>query len=141
MNTEPRAETANPWNVVAVERIDPATTTRVMEQIAVSDGIDQLAYREAEIDSLWSLVHMAVRVGVPGAAEVLSLLWAAHDSVADGRQEDALTALASVRDYPGLNSLNRDVWNVPGSPHWGGPEAVLDDARASVSEPRATGVE
>jgi hypothetical protein len=130
MSTEPRTETVNPWNVVAVERIDSATIARVMRQIAVSDGIDQLAYREAEIDSLWGLVHMAVRAGIPGAAEVLDLLWVAHDNVADGRREEALAALASVRDHPDLESLNRDVWNVPGSPHWGGPDVVLGDVRA-----------
>jgi hypothetical protein len=112
VNPEPRTEMVNPWHVVAVERIDPVTTTRVMRQIAASDGIDQLAYREAEIDSLWSLVHMAVRADIPGAAEVLNLLWVAHDSVADERQEEALAALAKVRDHPDLESLNRDVWNV-----------------------------
>jgi hypothetical protein len=130
MNSEPCTEIANPWNVVAVERIDSATTTRVMRQIAVSDGIDQFAYREAEIDALWGLVHMAVRAGIPGAAEVLDLLWVAHDNVADGRQEEALAALASVRDHPDLESLNRDVWNVPGSPYWAGSDVVLGDVRA-----------
>lgn len=127
MNGEPRTEMANPWNVVAVERIDAVTTARVMRQIAVSDEYDQLAYREAEIDSLWSLVHMAARAGIPGAAEVLDLLWVAHDSIADGRREEALAALASVRDHPGLESLNRDVWGVPRSPYCGTPEPASRD--------------
>ncbi|OLT18868.1 hypothetical protein BJF78_11825 [Pseudonocardia sp. CNS-139] len=58
---------ANPWFVVDVERIDATTVARVLRQVRASEGLDQLAYRETEIDALWSLVDMAVRAGMPGA--------------------------------------------------------------------------
>lgn len=100
---------ANPWYVVNVERLDPATITAVIRQVEVSEGIDQLAYREAELDSLWSLAHMAVRAGRPGADEALALLWTAHDSVGIGAKQTAITALTSLRGLKGLETLNDGV--------------------------------
>jgi hypothetical protein len=100
---------ANPWHVVDVERLDPATITAVIRQVEVSEGIDQLAYRETEIDSLWSLAHMAVRDGRPGSDEALALLWTAHDSVGTGAKQTAITALTSLRDLKGLETLNDGV--------------------------------
>lgn len=100
---------ANPWHVVDVERLDPATITAVIRQVEVSEGIDQLAYRETEIDSLWSLAHMAVRARRPGADEALALLWTAHDSVGSGAKQTAITALTSLRDFEGLETLNGET--------------------------------
>jgi hypothetical protein len=99
-------EPANPWFIVDVERIDAGTVARVMRQVAASEGLDQLAYRETEIDALWSLVDMAVRAGMAGAEVALALLWTAHDAVGGGNVDLALEALGDLRDLPGLEELN-----------------------------------
>jgi hypothetical protein len=96
----------NPWFVVDVERIDSATVARVLRQVKVSEGLDQLAYRETEIDALWSLVDMAVRAEMPGAEVALALLWTAHDAVGAGDVDSAVDALTRLRDLSGLETLN-----------------------------------
>lgn len=97
---------ANPWFVVDVERIDEATVARVLRQVKASKGLDQLAYRETEIDALWSLVDMAVRAEMPGAEVALALLWTAHDAVGIGDVDTAVEALTRLRQLSGLEQLN-----------------------------------
>jgi hypothetical protein len=97
---------ANPWFVVDVERIDATTVARVLRQVKASEGLDQLAYRETEIDALWSLVDMAVRAGMPGAEVALALLWTAHDAVGTGDVDTAVEALTRLRDLSGLEEFN-----------------------------------
>ncbi|GAA3079197.1 hypothetical protein GCM10010464_49190 [Pseudonocardia yunnanensis] len=99
-------EPVNPWFVVDVERLDRATVARVVRQVAASEGLDQLAYRETEIDALWSLADMAARAGLPGAEVALSLLWTAHDAVGVGDVDVAVEALSKLQDLGGLEDLN-----------------------------------
>ncbi|BCB77883.1 hypothetical protein GCM10022251_38020 [Phytohabitans flavus] len=106
----PDFQVTNPWYIVSVERLDAETVDLVMRKVAVSSGLDQLAYRETEIDALWSLVHMAVRAGRPGADHALALLWTAHDAVGEGDVNLALTALAQLKDMENLEEVG-----VPGA--------------------------
>jgi hypothetical protein len=104
-DSHPDFQVTNPWYIVSIERLDVETVNLVMRKVAVSSGLDQLAYRETEIDALWSLVHMAVRAGRPGAEHALALLWTAHDAVGDGDVNLALAALAELKDLENLEDL------------------------------------
>jgi hypothetical protein len=98
----------NPWHVVDVRRLDRRTVTAVIGQVEASQGLDQFAYREAEIDALWSLTDMAVRDGRAGAAEALALLWTAHDAVGEGVKQRAITALMRLCDGADFEVFNVD---------------------------------
>jgi hypothetical protein len=91
-------QTPDPWRIVDVQALDPATVTAVIRQVEVSPQADQLAYRESEVDALWTLADMAVKEGQPEAQEWLELLWEAHDHVGDGNHPQALAALERLRD-------------------------------------------
>jgi len=88
----------DPWRIIDVQALDPATVSAVIRQVEVSPQADQLAYRESEVDALWTLADMAVKDGQPGAQEWLELLWVAHDHVGDGNHPEALAALEQLRD-------------------------------------------
>jgi hypothetical protein len=89
---------ADPWRIVDVQTLDAATVSAVIGQVEVSPQADQLAYRESEVDALWTLADMAVDEGQAGAREWLELLWEAHDHVGDGEHPQALAALQRLRD-------------------------------------------
>ena len=89
---------ADPWRIVDVQALDARTVELVISQVEVSPRADQLAYRESEVDALWTLADMAVDDGLPGASEWRELLWEAHDHVGDGNHPQALDALARLRD-------------------------------------------
>jgi hypothetical protein len=90
---------ADPWHLVEVEELDTATVRLVLEQLAVSDSCEHFAYREAELDALWSIADIAAQAGRPGAAHAVDLLWEAHDSVGNGEVERALNALERLIDH------------------------------------------
>jgi hypothetical protein len=92
---------ADPWHIVDVETLDAETVAMVIRQVEVSPRPDHLAYRESEIDALWTLADMAVRAGDAGAREWLDLLWQAHDHVGDGERAEALAVLTRLRDRLG----------------------------------------
>ncbi|MFW3169566.1 hypothetical protein [Geodermatophilus sp. CPCC 206100] len=98
-------EEADPWRVVDVQALDAVTVSAVIGQVEVSPQADQLAYRESEIDALWTLADMAVKDGRPGAQEWLELLWEAHDHVGDGNHGQALAALQQLRDSLGAQTV------------------------------------
>jgi len=89
---------ADPWHIVDVETLDVDTIGLVIRQVEVSPRADQLAYRESEIDALWTLADMAAQAGDTDASEWLELLWQAHDHVGDGDRTQALAALTRLRD-------------------------------------------
>jgi hypothetical protein len=89
---------ADPWHIVDVETLDVDTVALVIRQVEVSPRADQLAYRESEIDALWTLADMAAQAGDTDASEWLDLLWQAHDHVGDGDRTQALAALTRLRD-------------------------------------------
>ncbi|GAA1330687.1 hypothetical protein [Pseudonocardia xinjiangensis] len=89
---------ADPWHIVDVETLDVDTVTLVIRQVEISPRADQLAYRESEIDALWTLADMAAQAGDTDASEWLELLWQAHDHVGDGDRTQALAALTRLRD-------------------------------------------
>lgn len=88
----------DPWHIVDVETLDVDTVVLVIHQVEVSPRADQLAYRESEIDTLWTLADMAAQAGDTDASEWLELLWQAHDHVGDGDRTLALAALTRLRD-------------------------------------------
>ncbi|NEK56965.1 hypothetical protein GCU56_03645 [Geodermatophilus sabuli] len=98
-------EEADPWRIVDVQTLDAVTVSAVIGQVEVSPQADQLAYRESEIDALWTLADMAVKAGRPGAQEWLELLWEAHDHVGDGNHAQALAALQQLRDTLGAHAV------------------------------------
>lgn len=89
---------ADPLRVVDVRVLDAETVNRVIAQVEVSPQADHLAYREAEVDALWSLADMAAKAGQTGAPALVELLWEAHEHIGDGNQGEAITALVRLRD-------------------------------------------
>lgn len=96
--THPSDGERDPWRIVDVQSLEPSTVAAVISQVEVSPRADQLAYRESEVDALWTLADMAVNNGRAGAQEWLELLWEAHDHIGDGNHAQALDALVRLRD-------------------------------------------
>jgi hypothetical protein len=88
--------TADPLDVVRVDELVPGTVEEVIDRLDASTDFDHLAYRESEVDALWSLADMAVRRGEPGAETLVDLLWAAHERIGEGRPGSAVTELQRV---------------------------------------------
>jgi hypothetical protein len=88
----------DPRRIVDVEVLDADTVSAVIAKVDASVRADLLAYRESEVDGLWSLADMAVKEGRRNAEQWLSLLWAAHDHIDDGDRERALVALEALRE-------------------------------------------
>jgi hypothetical protein len=89
---------ADPRRIADVEVLDAETVGRVIRQVEVSTDADQLAYRESEVDALWTLADMAARAGDRDAPVLLELLWEAHDHIGDGHRDAALTTLERLRE-------------------------------------------
>jgi hypothetical protein len=92
------AHPADPWRIADVEVLDAETVGRVIRQVEVSTDPDQLAYRESEVDALWTLADMAAQAGDRDAPALLELLWEAHDHIGDGHRDAALTTLVRLRE-------------------------------------------
>lgn len=90
--------TANPWHIVDVKELDVETVRAVMGQVKVSNSSDHFTYREAELDTLWSIADMAVTAVEPGADSALQLLWEAHDLVGDGEIAEGVRALERLAE-------------------------------------------
>jgi hypothetical protein len=95
---QPVPDPGDPRRIVDVEVLDADTVSAVIAKVDASVHADLLAYRESEVDGLWSLADMAVKEGRRNAEQWLSLLWTAHDHIGDGEREQALVALRALRD-------------------------------------------
>lgn len=95
---ETRNAGGDPWRIIDVQTLDAATVSLVIGQVQASPRADQLAYRESEVDALWTLADMAAKDGQAAAQEWLDLLWTAHDHVGNGNHSEAIAALGRLRE-------------------------------------------
>jgi hypothetical protein len=99
----------NPEEPTAIERLDAPTVGRVIALIQRSRETEELVYREAEIDALWSLADVAAWSGRAAAESALVLLWEAHEAVGHARPDDAVDALERLAAHLAKESVGGGV--------------------------------
>ena len=100
---------SNPEEPTAIERLDSPTVGRVIALIRRSGETEELVYREAEIDALWSLADVAAWSGRAAAESALVLLWEAHEAVGHARPGEAVDALERLQAHLEKESVGEGV--------------------------------
>lgn len=94
---------ANPSTILRVEDFSRSTLEAIAAQLDHSTTTEQLVYREAELDAVWSQIDMALRRAELANADpdeihhlrrLLDAVWEAHNLVGG---EDAARAAACLR--------------------------------------------
>ncbi|MBO0887306.1 MAG: hypothetical protein J2O39_10475 [Acidimicrobiales bacterium] len=109
MSQERFGSGANPEEPTAIERLDAATVGRVISLVERSSETEELVYREAEIDALWSLADVASWSGKAAAESAVVLLWEAHEAVGHDRPKEALDALKRLQAHLEKESVGKRV--------------------------------
>lgn len=90
----------NPDNLYAIDDYTETTLNELIERINISTTLEQLIYRECELDEVWRLLDGAVAIAKkeePAAVEKLATLRGfihdAHDKIGDDMDTAAAVQL------------------------------------------------
>lgn len=86
--------------IVIVDDTSVETLRNIQAHLRISSTFEHCAYREAELDEVWRLLDMRLRVAsgaeLDHLARMREVIWQAHDLVGSGRPLDAARAMAPL---------------------------------------------